>query len=269
MRAKHNRNLGKGELKLFDNLNASRPQAHLKLQVGRQSARRSCRSQKARAAQSARQTQAELSWCEVKLPAPQKKQFRGCKPLRIHAVQDKEIHAPEDVKPVHWFLLTTLPVKSRAQAEQVIQRYRVRWRLEDWHRVLKSGCKVELVAHRTEGRQQRAVTINAVITWRLTVITLLGRETPELPMEVMFSELEIACLQDFAAHCKLPPPTDLSSAIVTMANLAGYQNRKHDPPPGNQKLWEGYLRLANMVQVVEVLLSRAHQGQLYKILHLG
>ncbi len=99
---------------------------------------------------------------------------------------------PEGVEPLHWFLLTTLPVQSRAQAEQVIQRYRLRWRIEDWHRVLKSGCKVELLAHRTEGRQQRAITFNAVIAWRLTVMTLLGRETPELPMEVMFSELEIA-----------------------------------------------------------------------------
>ena len=176
---------------------------------------------------------------------------------------------PEGVEPLHWFLLTTLPVQSRAQAEQVIQRYRLRWRIEDWHRVLKSGCKVELLAHRTEGRQQRAITFNAVIAWRLTVMTLLGRETPELPMEVMFSKLEIACLQDFAAHYKLPPPTDLGSAIVIMASLAGYQNRKHDPPPGNQKLWEGYLRLTIITLMAEVLLGRADQGQMYKTLHLG
>ena len=269
VRAKHNRNLGKGELKLFDQLNAMRPQAHLKLQVDRQSARRSSRSQKARAAQSARRTQVELRWCEVKLPAPQKSQFRGCKPLRMHAVQVQESQAPAGVKPLQWLLLTMLPVKSRAQAEQVLHRYRLRWRIEDWHRVLKSGCKVELLAHRTEGRQQRAITINAVIAWRLTAMTLLGRETPELPMEVMFSTLEIACLQDFAAHYKLPPPKDLGGAIRTMASLAGYQNRKHDPPPGHQKMWEGYMRLTNMIQVVEVQLSRADQGQLYKILQLG
>ena len=244
-------------------------QSHLSLRVERQSARRGSRSQKARAAQSARQARAELRWCEVQLPAPQRKKFRGCKPLRMHAVQVKEIQAPEGVEPLHWFLLTTLPVQSRAQAEQVIQRYRLRWRIGDWHRVLKSGCKVELLAHRTESRQQRAITINAVIAWRLTVMTLLGRETPELPMEMMFSELEIACLQEFAAHYKLPPPTDSGSAIVTMAIIAGYQNRKHDPPPGNQKLWEGYLRLTIMTQMAEVLLGRADQGQLYKTLHLG
>ena len=71
------------------------------------------------------------------------------------------------------------------------------------------------------------------IARRLHAMTLLGRETPELPLEVTFSELKIACLQEFAAHYKLLLPTDLGSAIVTMARLAGYQNRKHDPPPGN------------------------------------
>ena len=101
--------------------------------------------------------------------------------------------------------------------------------------MLKSGCKVELLAHRTEARQQRAITINVVIAWRFTTMALLSQETPELPMKVMFSEIEIACLQDIAAHCKLPPPTDLGSAIVTMASLAGHQNRKHDPPPGNRR----------------------------------
>ena len=83
------------------------------------------------------------------------------------------------------------------------------------------------------------ITINAVIAWRLTVMTLLGREKPELSTEVMFSKLEIACLQDFAAHYKLPPPKDLGGAIRTMASMAGYQDGKHDPPPGNQKMWEG------------------------------
>ena len=264
VRAKHNRKLGKGELKLFDKLRASRPQAQLQLRVERQSARCGSRSQKARAA---RRAQLELRWCELQLPASSR--FRGCKPIRMQAVHVKEIHAPKGVKALEWLLLTTLAVKSQAQAEQVVQRYRLRWRIEDWHRVLKSGCKVELLAHRTEGRLQRAITINAVIAWRLAAMTLLGRETPELPMEVMFSELEIACLHDFAAHYRLPPPEDLGSAIVTMAILAGYQNRKHDPPPGCQKIWEGFIRLTIMTQVAEVLLSRADQGQLYQRLQPG
>ena len=64
-------------------------------------------------------------------------------------------------------------------AERMLNWYRLRWRIEDWHRVLKSGCKVEQLGHRREERIERAVAIRAVIAWRLTALTLLGRETPD------------------------------------------------------------------------------------------
>ena len=77
--------------------------------------------------------------------------------------------------------------------------------LARWHKVLKSGC--EVVANRTAERLERAVTVNAA--WLLAAMTLLGRETPELPAEVMFSD--IAVLRDFAADRKLPAPLDLGT----------------------------------------------------------
>ena len=69
---------------------------------------------------------------------------------------------------------------TRAEAIEVLTFYSLRWRIEDWHRILKSGCEVEKIAHSTAERIKRAVTINAVIAWRLSVLTLLGRVTPEV-----------------------------------------------------------------------------------------
>ena len=37
-----------------------------------------------------------------------------------------------------------------------------------------------------------------VIAWRIMLMTLLGRETPELPVEVLFSDLEIEVLKAYA-----------------------------------------------------------------------
>ena len=91
-------------------------------------------------------------------------------------------------------MLTTLAVSGAGEAQQLVERYRLRWRIEDWHRILKSGCKVEFLKHHSGNRIERAVTINAVIAWRLAAMTLLGRETPELPMEVMFTEVEVGVL---------------------------------------------------------------------------
>jgi hypothetical protein len=40
---------------------------------------------------------------------------------------------------------------------------------------------VERIAHDTAERIRRAIAINLVIAWRIMLMTLLGRETPELP----------------------------------------------------------------------------------------
>jgi hypothetical protein len=72
------------------------------------------------------------------------------------------------------------------------------WRIEDWHRVLKSECRIEDAGHETADRHKRAIAINLVIAWAIMLMTLLGRETPELPAEVLFSDLEIEVLKAFA-----------------------------------------------------------------------
>ncbi|MFH1763090.1 MAG: transposase [Gemmatimonadota bacterium] len=106
----------------------------------------------------------------------------------VHALEEKP---PPDTKAVEWFLLTTLRITSIEHAEQCLRWYRLRWRIEDWHRVLKSGCRIEDLAHKTAERLRRAIAINLVIAWRIMLMTLLGRETPELPAEVLFSDIEL------------------------------------------------------------------------------
>jgi hypothetical protein len=109
-----------------------------------------------------------------------------------------EDNPPAGVKPLEWFLLTTVEIKSTEDALNCVQWYCLRWRIEDWHRVLKSGCEVEKMAHKTAERLKRAIAINLVVAWRIMIMTLMGRETPELPPEVVFSDLEIEVLKAYA-----------------------------------------------------------------------
>ena len=169
VRAKHNRVLGAPRPKLFEHMRAQPVGGQLEIKVQRSSARRGTRRQSASALRAARTAQAELRWQTVELPAP----ARGEAALRMQLVHVWERAAPEGVEALEWFLLTTLPVASLADAEQVLEWYRLRWRIEDWHRILKSGCKVEYLGHRTGQRIERAVTIKAVIAWRLAAMTLL------------------------------------------------------------------------------------------------
>ena len=55
-------------------------------------------------------------------------------------------------------------------------------------------------------------------------MTLLGQETPELPMEVLFREIEIGVLEDFTRRYRLSVPENLGTGMVAMAMIAGYLN---------------------------------------------
>jgi hypothetical protein len=83
-------------------------------------------------------------------------------------------------------------------ARQCVYWYTLRWRIEDWHRVLKSGCGIDDLAHKTAERLKRAIAINLVIGWRIMLMTLLGRACPQLPAEVLFSDLEVRVLRAYA-----------------------------------------------------------------------
>ena len=253
VRAKHNRRLARKQPKLFDGLRAAPAQARRMIPVMRSSARRGTRRQKAARLRPARTAEAVLRWRRLRLPAPSGSVAKGRDPVDLSVVHVSEEPAPQGAEPLEWFLLTSLEVSGEREADRMLEWYRLRWRIEDWHRVLKSGCKVEYLGHRRGERIERAVTIKAVIAWRLTVMTLLGRDTPELPPGTLFSDTEIGVLGDFAKDRGLPRPGNLGRAVLTTARLGGYLNRKGDSPPGNKIIWEGYTRLATVAQSYERL----------------
>ena len=205
VRAQPNRSLDKGVPKLFDKVRTQPAQGRLEIHMARLSGRRASRGQKAREEREERVAQVGLRWLEVELADPDRRQPA----VRLNLVHVREESEPAGAARLEWFLLTTLAVAGREDAERVLEWYKLRWRIEDWQRVLKSGCKVEYLGHRRGERIERAVTINAVIAWRLTVMTLLGRDTPELPAETLFTEIEIAALEDHAQDRRLVPPVNL------------------------------------------------------------
>ncbi|NQT59350.1 MAG: transposase, partial [Bacteroidetes bacterium] len=88
--------------------------------------------------------------------------------------------------------------------------------------------------------------INLVIAWRIMLMTLLGRETPELPAELLFSDIELRTLQAFAKKKGLNPPSMVGEAVLLVAKIGGYLGRNSDPPPGHQLLWQGYTKFQFM-----------------------
>ena len=123
---------------------------------------------------------------------------------------------------------------------------------------------MEDLGHRTGERIERAVTIKAVIAWRLAALTLLGRETSELPATVFFTQVQLRVPRHCAAKRQLAAPGNLGLAVRAMAILGGYLYRPNAPPPGHQEIWEGYIRLATITQWVERTRRLNDDSKLYQ-----
>ncbi len=207
VRAKHDR-VTKGEHKLFETARRGKIAAEIEIEVPRQSARSKKSKQKAKPKRAARTAQVTVRSAQVELNPPL--QHKDKDPIRIGIVHVRENNPPANTKPIEWFLLTTINLQSVKSVLNCVKWYCLRWRIEDWHRVLKSGCNVEELGNKTAERLKRAMAIKLVIAWRIMLMTLLGREVPELPAEILFSDLEIKVLRALAEK------KDLLAQIVSV-----------------------------------------------------
>lgn len=226
MRAKHDRVMP-GKTHLFDAVRKSAVQGALQVVVPRQSERPEKSTQKARSASEQRTAEVQLRYLQVALPAPASQKEKA--PVTVLVVHILEPSAPEDAKPLEWFLLSTCAIDSVDDAQACLSWYCLRWRIEDWHRVLKSGCRIEDLAHHSAERLERAIAINLVIAWRIMLMTLLGRACPELPAEVMLSDIEVTVLSAFAKQNRIKPPANLGDAVRLVARLGGYSQSVFRP----------------------------------------
>ncbi|MGN8160729.1 IS4 family transposase [Salinisphaera sp. SWV1] len=248
VRAKSNRRLPDAQGRLFDGVRETKPRTTLAVEITRRSPRAKTSKRPACAGRTQRSATLTLRYRQVKLARHRHNNPHVPATLAVTIVHAVEDAPPPGEAPVEWFVLTTLAVDTPAQAEQVLHYYSLRWRIEDWHRVLKSGCRIDELGHHSTERLERAIAMRLVIAWRVMLMTLLGREVPDLPPELLFSDPELRVLGDVARSKGRRPPSKLGEAVIGTAILGGYLNRNHDPPPGHQLMWQGYTILAAMAK---------------------
>jgi Domain of unknown function (DUF4338)/Transposase Tn5 dimerisation domain/Transposase DNA-binding len=169
----------------------------------------------------------------------------GLAVLPMWVVLTREEDPPPEIKqPLEWMLLTTVPVNSLVDATERVQWYAVRWGIEVFHRILKSGCQIEDRQLGTAGRLEACLAIDAVVAWRIHYLTTLGRATPDVPCTVAFEDDQWKAVLVFKTQ-KPPPeqPPSLREMIRTIARLGGFLGRKADAEPGTETLWKGLQRM--------------------------
>ena len=249
VRARHNRNLGKDKDKLFKAMRQGKSARVVELSVMRLSRRAKSGRVKSKG-RPARLARLELRYHQVSLPPPGGKTGD---PVKVSAIHLREIAPPEGTHRIEWYLLTTMNVTTADEAMQVVDYYALRWRVEDIFRVLKTGCRIEKLRWQQASHLHRAITLHLVTAWRIMLLTLLGRVTTDLEADVLFNDVELHVMRVYQRNYNLVELTDLASAILLVALMGGYMNRKHDPPPGYQIMWRGYAALRMRAIMLEEL----------------
>ena len=93
------------------------------------------------------------------------------------------------------------------------------------------------------GRLEPELAFYMIIAWRVLYLTMLGRECPELPCNVVFADEEWQAVYIVAKRLAPPEkPPSLDTMVRMVAGFGGFLNRKHDGFPGPQTLWIGLQR---------------------------
>ena len=182
-------------------------------------------------------------------PIGKQKQYPALGLTVIHAV---ERNAPKGRKPIEWKLITDLPVRSRTEAIEKLDWYAMRWKIEVFHKILKSGCKAEESKLRTADRLANLIALYCILGWRVFWLTMLNRTSPDAPPEIALTDAEIRVLDHVAPDKQWRQRRTLSHYLTKLARLGGYLARAGDPAPGNMVLWRGLTRLTDIQIGVEI-----------------
>jgi hypothetical protein len=133
-------------------------------------------------------------------------------------------------------------------AVEKLRRYALRWKIETFHKTLKSGCRAEPARLRSAERLVRLIAVFCILSWRVFWLTMINRSLPEAEPDLVLTKLEIGLLDQLVPERGGTPPVGISLSKIPhkVAKLGGYLARTSDPPPGNIVMWRGLARLTDI-----------------------
>jgi hypothetical protein len=209
--------------------------------------------------QPARTAQVEVRFGPVRMPRPRDcgTFARGCGLLEIPmwVVEVREVNPPADVKALRWVLLTSLATETFDEAWQVIGYYEKRPLIEEFHKALKTGCRLESRLYRTSHPLETVTGMLSVLAIRLVQLKSVARVDPDRPAETIVPKpwLRMARCVQRGKHREISTVREFLHAV---ARLGGWLGRKHDGEPGWITLWRGLDKLILFIRGADASRSK-------------
>jgi len=166
--------------------------------------------------------------------------------LSLTVIYAQERGKAKDRDPIDWKLVTDLPVTNRYEAIEKLDWYSMRWKIETFHKVMKSGCKAEESKLRSAERLTNLMAIFCIIAWRVFWLCMINRISPDSTAKTVFTETEMRLLDHLISVKNKSQKKTIKKYLTLLAKLGGYLDRSHDPPPGNMVVWRGFRRLTDI-----------------------
>jgi hypothetical protein len=204
-------------------------------------------------AQPERQAVVEIRSARVEILRSQVIKAADCpsRSVTCWAVWVHELAPPTDAEALHWFLLTDLRAENPAEAQEIVAIYRLRWQIENLHRVLKSSLQVERCQVDDASSLMNVLALYLVVAWRTLQLTHQARVEPEAPATSWLSGTELAVLgAKFGT-----PPTTLREAVRLIARLGGWPGATRRKEPGTLVVSRGIRDLAVAAEIWDLAVS--------------
>jgi len=187
----------------------------------------------------------ELKYHRLEVCPPIGKEKR-CSALMLTVIHATERGTPKGREPIEWKLVTNLPIRCKAEAVEKLDWYALRWKIETFHKVLKSGCRAEDSKLRTAERLTNLIAILCILAWRVLWLTMVNRVSSSLPARLVFTNTELKLLEHLVPTRRRARGKTVGDFLTRLARLGGYLDRARDGPPGNMVLWRGMARLTDI-----------------------
>lgn len=187
--------------------------------------------------------------------------------LTINVVYLKESEPSDDQSAIEWMLATSEPIETQEDIQQIIDMYRARWLIEEFHRALKAGCRLEDRQLRRKQTILTALALAVPVAWHLLALRTIRQTHPDKLASKVIDELHLTILeaQDLTQWPEQCCPTT-SDVVRSIAELGGHLPQ--NGPPGWITLTRGYRKLIrkaetwlNAQQFWENKLSGSSQGR--------
>jgi hypothetical protein len=191
---------------------------------------------------------------EIKKPQIKNKNKALLPSLTVKVIYVKEERPPKGIEAIEWFLMTNEEAESFEAAYEIVGYYIQRWKIERFHYVLKSGCKVEELQERDMGKMKVLILMYSVIAVFIMNLTYIARINPELPCTILFEEEEWKMLYCAANRTKKVPdrPYTIKEAVDYIGWLGGPKRAPSDGPPGVKTIWTGLQKLYTLLDYREL-----------------